>query len=162
MLGRGLVATLAGMAAVAALTSCTVAPDPPDFGYRMEGGVLVVVFPRCPSESVTGAAVLVSRSGQGNFEYLWRAKEPARRDVEEGRFSVGDSTSFGEVGQPLREALPEEFDVKVTYVDAGGREKERDGVVRQGALKGVRLRGGEYMTWPGKVMTRQQIDAQRK
>ncbi|MFE4593659.1 hypothetical protein [Streptomyces laurentii] len=160
--------TLAGVTAVVALTSCTVAPNPPDFGYRMEGGVLVVAFPRCPAESIVGAAVVVSVRDEGRgdgFEDLWRAEKPVRREVREGRFFVANSTSFRDVEQPLRGVLPKVFFVEVSFTGADGKVKVRTGVVKLGALKGTELRDGQYMTWDQEVpkaMTRQQIDAQRK
>lgn len=55
--------------------------------------------------------------------------------------------------------------VETSFTNVRGGSRVHSGVVKLDALKGVRLRDGEYMTWAGKVpmvRTREQIDAQRK
>ncbi|MFF3322716.1 hypothetical protein [Streptomyces sp. NPDC002889] len=150
---------------LATVSSCalTNGPVPMDFGYRMEGGHLVVVRPSCPSETVLGATVAVSVEGDGRgdgFESLWSASDPTSGEVRGGLFVVGGAGSFKTERKPLPGKLPDEFYVEA-WLDEGGQNTD-SGSVDLTKLRSAKLADDEYMTWSGKVMTRDQINAQRK
>ncbi|MFJ3904053.1 hypothetical protein [Streptomyces sp. NPDC090025] len=150
------------------LSACVLgpAPDPPDFGYRMRGDTLVVAAPRCASETVTSAlvSVWVGEDGQRDgFDILWSARGLRMEEAREGVFPVagpGAAASYADVDKPLSGELPQEFFVEVQFAGAGSAD--RDGTVDLRKLRGARLGEGEFMTWTGAVLTREQIDAQLK
>lgn len=65
----GAVLTACALAMAVGLSACTLqVPDPPDFGVRLEGGGVVIAYPRCPSEEVVGATIYVSSEGEGQAD----------------------------------------------------------------------------------------------
>ncbi|MGW8995185.1 hypothetical protein ACWGRF_35340 [Streptomyces zhihengii] len=156
--GRGGVLCLLGLG----LSACTLtAPDPPDHGFRTEGADLVVAYPICPSEEVHGASIAVSRD-EGGFETLWRATGPRDAAVRGGEFVVGSDRSFAAEDKGLAGSLPDEFFVETVVTIDGGVETGDDGSVDLRKLRGAEPGPGEYMTWSGEVMTRAEINAQRR
>ncbi|MGV9454436.1 hypothetical protein [Streptomyces sp. NPDC003635] len=142
-----------------AITAChVVPPNPPDFGYaRASDGSLVVAYPLCPGDRVTGAEIAVLDDG---FTTLWKATGPRSPDVGQGLFAIGDNTAFAQEVHPLRGALPEGFYVSVFEVVNGKAVDGRDGWIDLSRLRNIHLDAGEFMTHTGKVMTRADINAQ--
>ncbi|WP_327683709.1 hypothetical protein [Streptomyces sp. NBC_00467] len=151
---------------VGALTACTLrAPDPPDFGVRIDGGEVVVAYPICPGESVSGALVSVNVDGDGRgdgFETLWSASGPASPEVRGGVFGVGSERSFRDEEKALVRLLPDSFFVETTVVRDGRTEEGDDGAIDLAKVRGKRLADGQYVTWEGKALTPDQINAQRE
>lgn len=166
LLLTGIVVPMAcALLAAAGLSACTVqAPDPPDFGVRMGGGEVVVADPMCPSESLAGALVSVSSDGGGRgdgFETLWSVSGPVSAEARSGVFHIRSARSFRAEEMALVGRLPDSFFVETRLVVDGRTEEGDDGAIDLEA-RAAQLAAGEYVTWEGKVLTRDQINAQRK
>ena len=152
-------ALVTALAAIAVTAGChTQAPNPPDFGYaRSPEGGLVVAYPICPGDTVSGAEIYAD---DDDFTTLWKAHGARSAEAAQGLFEVGSDAGFAEEEQPLRGALPDGFYVTV-FEKADGKEADgRDGWIDLSRLKGARLGKGEFMTYTGKVMTRADVNAQ--
>ncbi|MFJ6634225.1 hypothetical protein ACIQMR_22980 [Streptomyces sp. NPDC091376] len=126
---------------------------------------MVIAYPRCPSESVVGALVSVTAVGKGRgdgFETLWSARGPASAQVREGLFFIGSARSFAEEEKLLAGRLPDEFFVETQVLVDGHAEDGRDSPIDLAEVRSAQLADDEYVTWDGRVMTRGQINAQRK
>ncbi|CAL9643157.1 hypothetical protein [Streptomyces sp. Tu 3180] len=149
----------AALAVIAVTAGChTQAPNPPDFGYARgpEGG-LVIAYPICPGDTVSGAEIYAD---DDDFTTLWKARGPRSAETAQGFFDLGSDADFAKEEQPLRGKLPDGFYVTV-FEEADGKEEEgRDGWIDLSRLEGARLGEGEFMTHTGKVMTRTDINAQ--
>ncbi|MCX5412564.1 hypothetical protein [Streptomyces sp. NBC_00059] len=135
---------------------------PTDFGYRMERGELVVAAPLCPSEKVFGAESYISVDGEGDgdgFTRLWRATDPRSPEAAAGVFTVNTDKSFGTVEKPMSVAQPQKFYVAVRQ--SGDADYSRTDYVDLSRLKSAELADDEFVTYEGKVMTREEINAQR-
>ncbi|MFD7232215.1 hypothetical protein [Streptomyces sp. NPDC059881] len=130
---------------------------------------MVIAYPRCPSEEVVGATIYVSSEGEGQadgvddfFETKWSARHPASAEVRDGVFFIGSARSFTDLEKPLVGRLPDEFFVDAQVVVDGHAVDARDSPIDLAEVRGAQLADDECLTWEGKVMTRDQIDAQRK
>lgn len=163
-----LATTILVTAAMTTLSSCQLgeAPTPMHFGFRMEGDDIVVAHPICPSESVSAAKIVVSVDGEGDgdgFETLWNADGPRSEAVRRGVFVVGSARSFGTEKKPLTKRLPKGFYVGVTVLDQEGHEKfEDDDWIDVPTTRAAKPADDQYRTHGGKIMTRDQINAQRR
>lgn len=130
---------------------------------------MVISYPRCPSEELVGATFYVSSEAEGQadgvddlFETKWSARRPASAEVRDGVFFIGSARSFTDEEKPLAGRLPDEFYVETHVVVDGHPEHGRDSSVDLAEVRAAQLADDEYVTWEGKVVTRDQIDAQRK
>ncbi|MFC9700084.1 hypothetical protein ACFTWD_05235 [Streptomyces sp. NPDC056943] len=153
--------------AVLALTGCVVGPAPRqvDFGFRLDGsGNVVVAYPLCATYEIAGASIYVDAKGEGEdgdgFTTLWSATDPTAEEAERGVFAVGAAAGFRQETRPLKAPLPDGFYVAVTELAAGKEKNGQDHWVTPSRLKGKQLAPGEYVTEEGKVLTRDQINAQ--
>ncbi|WP_327683707.1 hypothetical protein [Streptomyces sp. NBC_00467] len=131
----------------------------------MDGGTVTVAYPICPDEAVAGALVSVRVDGDGRgdgFETLWSADGPVSAEAREGVFRVGSPQSFRDEGAKLVGRLPVHFSVETRTVVDGQAQDGYAGVVDLAKARGKRLAEGEYVTWEGKVLTRDQINDQRR
>lgn len=152
---------LLAVAAIVALSSCTLTSGPviTYAGFRLDGSDLLVAMPLCSGDKVESAAVVVE-SGKGDgFETLWSAREPRSDEVRSGVFHVNSQRSFATVTKQLSGALPGEFYVE-TRQDRKGRIVTDSGYVDLSEIKSVELAGNEFVTHKGKIMTRDEINAQ--
>ncbi|MCX5412563.1 hypothetical protein [Streptomyces sp. NBC_00059] len=123
---------------------------------------MTVAVPLCPSETVFDAESYISVEGEGDgdgFTRLWRASDPQSPEVAAGVFSVNTGKSFGTIEKPLSVAQPQKFYVAVRHT--ADAEQSRSGYVDLSRLKSAELADDEFMTYEGKVMTREEINAQR-
>jgi hypothetical protein len=150
---------------VLTLSACTRTPsNPPDVGYRQSSsGSVTIAYPLCPGQTVDGAAIVV-RANRNSFDYksLWKADSPADDEAARGLFTVGEPSSFTTQRQRLTRPLPQNFVITVRVLRDGRRTNSVDGVINLRKLSSSDLGPGEYMTYTGKVMNRDQIDAQLK
>jgi hypothetical protein len=154
-----------GLPVVLTLSGCTRTPsNPPDVGYRQSSsGSVIIAYPMCPGQTVDGAAIVV-RVNRNSFDYksLWKADKPADEEAARGLFTVGEPSSFTTVRQRLTEPLPQKFVITVRVEKDGRPADSVDGLINLKKLSSSDLKTGEYMTYTGKVMNRDQIDAQLK
>lgn len=158
---------LISLVAVTTLSSCvlTNGPEPMSFGFRMEGGKIAVAVPLCPSDAVFGAESYVSVDGEGDgdgFRELWSASGPRSPEVGRGVFFVNSDQSFSTVEKPLSTTPPNRFYVDTREGTEGQVKESGSSFVDLRKLKSAELADDEYMTWSGKVMTRKEINAQRR
>ncbi|MFJ8871305.1 hypothetical protein ACIRD6_36840 [Streptomyces sp. NPDC102473] len=163
---RSALALALSVASVAGLSSCALTnePVPMDFGYRMEGGELVVAAPLCPAENIYGAVIETAVDGEGRndgFETLWSASGPRSPQVSRGVFVVDSTRSFTTQEKPRSKPLPKLFYVATRTGSAGEVKEAGSGTVDLGQLKSAELADDEFLTYEGKVMTREEINAQR-
>lgn len=159
---RRLTAVLITAGALVVLSSCQQGPQPSSWGFRLEGGAVTVAAPLCPSETVVGAETYISVDGEGDgdgFTRLWRASDPRSSEAVAGVFFVNTGKSFGTIEKPLSVTQPKKFYVAVRY--AGDAEFSRSGYVDLARVKSAELTDDEFLTYEGKVMTREEINAQR-
>jgi hypothetical protein len=150
-------------AAFLVIPGCTYpGPNPAEFGYKLtSAGDVLIAYPLCAGSSVYGAAVDVRVSEDDvNVKRVWQAEDPVSDRVAEGLFTVGGTGSFRHERQPMRGSLPDLFFVTVQEKDADRLIEGLDAPVDLTRLEGVSLNSDQFMTEPGKVLTRQQIDAQ--
>ncbi|MFF3993448.1 hypothetical protein ACFYX8_09070 [Streptomyces cyaneofuscatus] len=154
-------ALLVGVAMVA-LSSCIPPNAPITYsGFRMEGAGLLVAMPLCPGETVESAEIVVPRKDkkESGFETLWSAREPRTAEARGGVFQVNGPDSFARVTKELSGTLPDEFYVDTRQV-RDGKEVNGSGYVDLTELDSAELRDDEFITHKGKVMTRDEINAQ--
>ncbi|MGK3091708.1 hypothetical protein ACG93S_17900 [Streptomyces sp. WAC01490] len=154
-------ALLVGVAMVA-LSSCIPPNAPITYsGFRMEGAGLLVAMPLCPGETVESAEIVVPRKDkkESGFETLWSAREPRTAEARGGVFQVNGPHSFVTVTKELSGTLPDEFYVDTRQV-RDGKEVSGSGYVDLTELDSAELGDNEFITHKGKVMTRDEINAQ--
>ncbi|MER8044204.1 hypothetical protein [Streptomyces sp. NPDC094032] len=160
---------LAALVAISfALTGCALtgpAPRQVDFGFRLDSaGDVVVAYPLCAAHEVVGASVYVRATGKGEdgdgFTTLWSGSEPTGEEAKRGVFTVGTNTSFGQEPRPVRSPLPDGYYVSVTERVAGKEKDGQDHWVTPSSLKNRSLAPNEYLTDKGKILTRDEINAQ--
>ncbi|MDF6021110.1 hypothetical protein [Streptomyces sp. JH34] len=166
LLRATLTTVLLPLGAVAGLSSCvlTNAPVAMDFGYRLEGGDILIAVPLCPAETVHGARIETGVDGEGRgdgFETLWSASGPRSPEVSRGVFFVDGVRSFTTQEEPRSKPLPKVFYVSTRTASAGEVEEAGSGSVDLGGLKSVTLGEDEFLTYRGRIMTREEINAQR-
>ncbi|WP_406395283.1 hypothetical protein [Streptomyces sp. NBC_00887] len=158
---------LISLVAVTTLSSCQLAdgPVPMEFGYRMEGGEIAVAAPLCPTGRIHGARIEIGVDGEGRgdgFETLWSASGPRSPEVRLGVFFVDSMSSFDTQEQPRSKPLPKVFYVSTRTGSAGKVTEADSGSVDLSRLKSAKLGDDEFLTYGGKVMTRKEINAQRR
>ncbi|MFJ9305883.1 hypothetical protein [Streptomyces cyaneofuscatus] len=118
-------------------------------------------MPLCPDETITGAAIVVPRKDKtvDDFETLWSAREPSTAEARGGVFHVNGPDSFVTVTKELSGTLPDEFYLDTRQV-RDGKEVSGSGYVDLTELDSAELGDNEFITHKGKVMTRDEINAQ--
>ncbi|MGW1201542.1 hypothetical protein [Streptomyces cyaneofuscatus] len=161
--GRRAKALAGVLPAAMLLASCVLGDAPPEkfSGFRMEGTGLLAAMPLCPDETITGAAIVVPRKDRtaDGFETLWSAREPRTAEARGGVFQVNGPDSLATVTKELSGTLPDEFYVDTRQV-RDGKEVNGSGYVDLTELDSAELRDDEFITHKGKVMTRDEINAQ--
>ncbi|WP_146610447.1 MULTISPECIES: hypothetical protein [unclassified Streptomyces] len=165
MLKRPGISAIGALLVVATMSSCQgPGPSSVRFGYRWDGsGNVVIAYPLCPGDKVTGARVTVEQThgDELDFKTLWSAKKPVSQEVERGVFSVGTSSSFGTEKLRLRTALPQGFYVAAEEETADGDPtSSREDWVDQSMRPKLPLKPGEYITSRGKIVSRQWVNNQ--
>ncbi|MGW2116945.1 hypothetical protein [Streptomyces zhihengii] len=151
---------------VVGLSACTLtAPDTAEYGFGIRGGDVVIAYPLCPFEAIHGASIAIDTAEESDgdgFETIWGARGPRTDAARLGEFTVGSDRSFAAEGKKLVGDLPDEFYVEPLVLTEGEVGVGMGGTVDLRKVRGAELGPGEYMTWSGEVMTRAEINAQRR
>lgn len=152
---RRLAALCAALGGVLSLSGCfTGEHHSPTFGFRLlDGGVVEVAYPLCPSSEVTGVQLLKT-GGSGADPLLWKAEGPRTEAVRRGLFVVNAPTSFRTTTAAV--TLP---DVVYVHVLESETEDSRTAVLDLPKLRAFHAAGPDSYLTPSGPETRAQVDA---
>jgi hypothetical protein len=132
-------------------------PVPPALGARVDGMVIVVKFPVCPTDVIRRVEVTDFHDDKtANPHVLWWASNPTTPSAKNGVVTLWSSDGFERhAPQSAQSAIPR--DLVVGYLDPSGGGL--DDVFTLRTVSAAKLQPGQYWTHDG-ARTATQIDAQ--